>query len=238
MSIYITGDCHCDFKHIKYFCERFNLNHNDSIVICGDSGINYYKYKRNKIYKEYLNELGVTFLVVQGNHEKCNGELIGDKNYGNYKLQIEHNNKFVVEDKFPNIKFLLNGESYEIGDYNVLVVGGAYSVDKEYRIENNLGWWENEQPTEKEKERTIKTCENFNYKFDFVITHTAPLKYEPVEVFLNWINQDNVDKKTEIWLDELEDKLEYKMWYAGHYHTNKRIDNLRFLFNDIILLGD
>lgn len=238
MSVYITGDCHGEFSHIKFFCKRFNLNSDDTIIICGDSGLNYYKYKKNKKYKEYLNELGVQFLIVQGNHECDHSGLLNDKEYGNYYLKVEGKNKFIIEDEFPNLKFLLNGEGYELGDYNVLVIGGAYSVDKEYRIVNKLGWWCNEQPTKEEKTRAIEVCEEHDYKFDFVITHTAPLKYEPVEVFLPWIEQDKVDKRTEIWLDELENQLDYKMWYAGHYHINKHIDNLHFLFNDIILLGD
>jgi len=27
-----------------------------------------------------------------------------------------------------------------------------------------------------------------------------------------------VDKSTEIWLDEIEEQLDYKKWYCGHYH--------------------
>ena len=38
----------------------------------------------------------------------------------------------------------------------------------------------------------------------------------------------------EEYLDVICEKLQYKMWYCGHYHTDKRVDNVRFLYHDII----
>ena len=71
-------------------------------------------------------------------------------------------------------------------------------------------------------------------KIDVILSHTTPLKYEPKEVFLSFIDQSNVDKSTEEWLDIIENKTEYKKWYCGHYHTNKMIDRINFLFKDIV----
>ena len=47
------------------------------------------------------------------------------------------------------------------------------------------------------------------------------------------IDQGKVDKSTETWLDSIEDRLTYKHWYAGHYHTEKDIDRLTLLFESI-----
>ena len=71
-----------------------------------------------------------------------------------------------------------------------------------------------------------------------MLSHTVPLKYEPVEVFLPMIDQSEVDKSTEIWLDEIEEKLSYRRWYSGHYHTSKAVDRLRILFEDYAVLGE
>ena len=60
-----------------------------------------------------------------------------------------------------------------------------------------------------------------------------PYKYIPREVFLPGINQSTVDNSTEHFLDKVEKRLNYKKWYCGHYHTNKKIDKLEFLFEDI-----
>ena len=62
------------------------------------------------------------------------------------------------------------------------------------------------------------------------LSHTAPFKYEPVEVFFKDFDQSKVDKTTEKWLDSIEDKLTYKKWYLGHYHTDKKIDKIQIMF--------
>ena len=64
------------------------------------------------------------------------------------------------------------------------------------------------------------------------------MKYEPVEVFLPFIDQSKVDKSTEKWLDSIEDKLEYKEWYCGHYHIDKDIDKIHFMFHTVRILDD
>jgi len=63
------------------------------------------------------------------------------------------------------------------------------------------------------------------------------IKYEPIEVFLPGIDQSTVDKTTEGWLGRIEDCLDYKEWYCGHYHTDKSIDNMRFMMDDIVEFG-
>ena len=40
----------------------------------------------------------------------------------------------------------------------------------------------------------------------------------------------------EEWLGEIEEKLDYKRWYCGHYHTVKKIDKMQFMFEDIDVL--
>ena len=39
-----------------------------------------------------------------------------------------------VEDKYPNLLFAKDGEVYDFDGYKCLVIGGAYSVDKYWRI--------------------------------------------------------------------------------------------------------
>ena len=72
---------------------------------------------------------------------------------------------------------------------------------------------------------------------DVVLSHTTPLKYEPVEVFMSGVDQSKVDKSTENWLDKIEDRLSYKKWYCGHYHTEKKIDNLEIMFENFDEFG-
>lgn len=55
-----------------------------------------------------------------------------------------------------------------------------------------------------------KQLNRVGWMVDVVLTHTVPLKYEPVEMYLDGIDQSKVDKSTEEWLDKIEDKLTYK----------------------------
>ena len=98
------------------------------------------------------------------------------------------------------------------------------------------GWWPDEQPSPQIKEKVERVLEERNWQVDVVFSHTCPLKYEPVEVFLPGIDQSTVDKSTEEWLDTIESKLHYERWYCGHYHTEKQVDKLRFMFEDYALL--
>lgn len=97
-----------------------------------------------------------------------------------------------------------------------------------------MGWWKDEQPSEEIKKKCEKMLESEKWNVDIMLTHTAPLKFEPTECFLDNIDQGLVDKSTEEWLDKIEEKLNYKKWYAGHYHTDKVVNNkFEFLFNDV-----
>ena len=48
------------------------------------------------------------------------------------------------------------------------------------------------------------------------------------------IDQNTVDDSTERWLDGIEEKVDYKAWLCGHWHIEKQIDKLRFLFHDVL----
>ena len=45
------------------------------------------------------------------------------------------------------------------------------------------------------------------------------------------------DTSTEQWLDEIERRLHYARWYAGHFHTTKTVGKLRLIYQDYARLG-
>lgn len=105
----------------------------------------------------------------------------------------------------------------------------------EYRLRMGYRWFPDEQPSEEVRRYVEQQLDKANWNVDVVLTHTCPRKYEPVEHFLPGIDQSKVDKSTENWLDSIEDRLDYREWYCGHWHINKKIDKLTFLFHDIRL---
>ena len=134
--------------------------------------------------------------------------------------------------------FAKDGEFYDIAGARTIVIGGAYSVDKYYRLMRNWGWWPDEQPSEEIKAYVEQQLEHCNWTVDTVLSHTVPVKYEPTEVFLQGLDQSTVDKSTEIWLGEIEKRLSYRKWYAGHYHTEKCVDKLEIMFTNYACLGE
>jgi len=88
------------------------------------------------------------------------------------------------------------------------------------------------------RSRVEAQLERLGWQVDIVLSHTCPLRYEPREAFLDGIDQAKVDKSTELWLDEIEARLQYRRWYCGHHHTTKRIDRLQFMYKDYDMLGN
>ena len=115
-----------------------------------------------------------------------------------------------LEDAYPNLLFAMDGEVYNLGGIETLVIGGAYSIDKFYRLAYGYGWWPDEQSSSAIKEKVERVLDERAWKVDAVLSHTTPLKYEPVEMFLSGVDQSKVDKSTEEWLDTIEDRLDYK----------------------------
>lgn len=81
------------------------------------------------------------------------------------------------------------GEVFDLDGKKAIVMGGAYSVDKMIRLMYGYGWWPDEQPSEKIKRGVERKLDELGWKVDVVLSHTTPLKYEPVEVFLEGIDQ-------------------------------------------------
>ena len=136
------------------------------------------------------------------------------------------------EEEFPDLLFAKDGEVFELDGKKAIVMGGAYSVDKMIRLMYGYGCWPDEQPSEDIKKDVERKLDELGWKVDVVLSHTTPLKYEPVEVFLKGIDQSKVDKSTEEWLDGIEEKLDYGKWYCGHYHTEKKIDRVEIMFEN------
>lgn len=137
---------------------------------------------------------------------------------------------------YPNILFAIDGEVYDFNGNSCIVIGGAYSVDKYYRLARGWSWFPDEQPSEEIKAKVERVLAERNWKIDIVLSHTGPLKYEPTEVFLPMIDQSTVDKSTEVWLEQIEAKLDYERWYFAHYHTEKEVGKIRIMHNDYTMI--
>lgn len=230
MKYFITGDIHGDVTRIEDFCKVNKDVIDSTIIILGDCGFNYFENIRDMILKERANKLGITLLCIKGNHEIHPDQL----DY--YKTKEWNGAPVYYEEDFPNILFAKDGEIYTIGDRKVFVIGGAYSVDKYYRLATGMKWFPSEQPSAETKMFSLKTLDKNGWKADIVLSHTSPLKTQPVHMFLPTTDQSTVDNSTEEFLEEISDKLDFDKWYFGHYHADWQNGKYEMLFQSIKLL--
>jgi 3-oxoacid CoA-transferase subunit A len=195
------------------------------LIILGDAGINYYLNNKDEELKNILELYKIKLFCIQGNHEER------PENISSYHEVEMFGGKVYIEDNHPNLIFAKNGELYNIDEKSILVVGGAYSVDKDYRLRKGYQWFKDEQLNNKERDIILKKYKGKH--IDIVLSHTCPLKYEPTEMFLKGIDQSKVDNTMEKFLDQLEESIEYNKWYCGHWHIEKKISKIEFMFGRI-----
>lgn len=229
-KVKLTGDTHGKFWRIDMFCYENpgSTKDNDLMIILGDAGINYHGDERDKEKKHQLAKLPMSFLCIHGNHEQRPESL------PNYKLIEWSGGEVWVEDDFPSILFAKDGEIYDIEGKKTLVIGGAYSIDKYIRLQHGYPYFENEQPSDEVKAYVESKLDLCGWKVDVVLSHTAPLSFQPREKFVPNLDQKTVDKSTEEWLDKIEKKLDYTHWFCGHFHTIADKQKMHFLFENYV----
>lgn len=244
MAVYMTGDIHGDpirLWSIENFCNNHKTTTDDWLICLGDVGLNYYgaKSKEEISLKNEAAKLPIKMFCIHGNHERRPIKEDGYKEIEVTEGAIQ--GPMLWDPRYPNQYFAIDGAVYKIQTsertLNALVCGGAYSVDKFYRLQFRANWWPDEQPNELTKGlvRLMAT----RYPIDIMLTHTCPLRFEPKELFLDCIDQSTVDTSTEEFFDELYKQFpadQKPMWYFGHFHGNKYTDDYVMLFDDIIEL--
>jgi len=228
--IILTGDTHRDFNRVFDFCEECGTTSKNVIIILGDAGINYYLDESDWMLKQELNRLPATLLCVHGNHEERPEEI------ETYEEQAWCGGTVYIEPEFPNLLFAKDGEVYDLDGCSTLVIGGAYSVDKFFRLSGGAPWFPTEQPDETVKRRAEAKLDQIGWQVDCVLSHTVPLRYIPRQALLPGINQSAVDHSTEEWLDTIERRLRYSRWYAGHYHVDSQEGPVRIVQDDFLEL--
>lgn len=110
------------------------------------------------------------------------------------------------------------GEILSIEGKNCLCVGGADSIDKDWRLQYEKEkeqkiWWKEEEIGEEDIENAKQNLSKLNGKVDFVFTHTPP-------AFLvsKLFTQPNLSN-SEIRLDAILNECDFGCWYCGHLHT-------------------
>lgn len=249
--IYITGDTHCNFTRFTKKQRAklpFDLTAQDSVIVCGDFGLLWEKDKTFDFNLDWLSGLPFRILWVQGNHE--NYDMIAE-----YPLEEWNGGKVrhIARDK---IILLERGQVFNIEEKSFFTFGGASShdiqggvLDKDdlnyakkrkkairsglpYRVKH-FSWWEQELPTKEELLEGLSNLEHISYQVDYVISHFASNRIQEIIAMYDSISgyprknygQDVLTN----YFDMLEDRLQFKKWYFGHYHNDFCVDDKHIL---------
>lgn len=230
----VRGDCHGDFTWLNSHMFKI-LNPADyGIIILGDCGFNTGNKFHDSFKKNYASEYGYHIYCVRGNHEVRPENVVGMSRIWDNNVQAN----VWYEPKYPLIRYFDNFGIYylksELREYRTLVIGGAYSVDKYYRLKNNLPWWEDEQLTEVEKAEVERLIRQGGKHFDLVLSHTCPYSLRPTDRFLSVVDQSTVDTSMEEWLDTIKDMITYDVWLMGHYHIDRFVDRHNIFYYNCV----
>lgn len=221
--IYFTGDVHGSSYDLINRFSNIELTPDDVIVILGDAGFNYFGNRKDLANKMHIkNEICATVFCVHGNHERR------PETISTYITREFLGGTVYFEPEFPNLVFAVDGERYLFDVYTALVMGGAYSVDKYYRLKSGHHWFSDEQISE-EKRLQILDSIRANPTVDLVLTHTCPYEWQPTDLFLPSVDQSAVDNTMEHFFSECEQILNYKCWLFGHFHDSRRINDKAYM---------
>lgn len=211
-NLYVCGDIHGEFAELITNIERYGIQ-NSAVILLGDCGFGfhnpgYYPHIYNKKLKKKLDKYNNIILCIRGNHD--------DPRY--------YDDPEFIPD-LPRIKTLPSNTLLKVLGYNILCIGGAISIDRVDRIEDDkkrpnlkhpLSYWENERID------YIEDIESINCRVDIVLSHTAPISYDPP-----LFRDSKMDE--ELWEDILESRnylekinsgIKPKRWYYGHFHNS------------------
>lgn len=224
--IFITGDTHIPIDIYKLsmanFPEQKRLSRNDTLIICGDFGGVWDQSKEDEYWLDWLEKKTFTVIFVDGNHE--NFQLLN-----NYPVEEEFGGK--VHRIRENVLHVLRGEVITLEGKKFFCMGGASSHDKQFRTEGK-DWWPEEMPCQAEYVSAVSNLKKNNWKVDYVITHCAPKDTQ--KKIAEHYKHDNLNSFLQYIVD---DDLEYKHWFFGHYHIDEKIDdNHTAVYQNIIPL--
>ena len=226
--VFVTGDVHCPIDihklNTKNFPTQKGLTKNDYLIVCGDMGIVWSNpdmkgYKEDIYWQKWFNTRNYTTLFVDGNHE--NHPLLASYPVVDFCGGKAHQIK-------ESVYHLMRGEIYNIGNKTFFCFGGASSHDKHIRKEGK-DWWPEEIATMSEMNYAIDNLAKFNNSVDYIITHCCGSDIQ--DMFADWYEKDGMTS----FFKFINESVEFKHWYFGHYHIDKQITSKHTCIYDNII---
>jgi predicted phosphodiesterase len=205
-KVLIVGDTHGDAVFLKNLCHEATEQGATTIIQLGDFG---FVFDHLNPIISWLDENDDhKFYWLDGNHDEHNyieEWIVGD---GDDNAPIPH-----FHDR---LFYCPRGSVEQIGTKTCMFVGGAYSIDKQYRHEN-ISWWPQEKIRLSDVLSAKKNADGRT--IDVMFSHDRPGSEE----LLNMLHSHGykVDPDSASNREHLEEVVEYvrpQNLYHGHYH--------------------
>lgn len=214
-DLYFCGDIHGKYRELIWtLCVSKNIK-NAAVVVLGDFGVGFTKnmdreYKRSepKLIKNNL-----TIYTIRGNHDDPD-----------YFKDNSHS--------YPRLKFMQDHQIYGLAGRKLYIIGGAHSTDAntnpecssvpDRKLETETRLKKGKLPTWWENECVDKKYNNLPIKVDIIISHTAPLRFEPIPIRTSEISTSQYDKILDErkYLDYVLQEVRADYWFYGHFHKS------------------
>ena len=187
------------------------LKAGDMLIVCGDFGYIFDGSKLERQVIDYLSTRRFVTAFVDGTHDNM-------KKINSSRVTYWHGG--MIHRIKGNLIHLCRGQIFDIEGNSYFTFGGGESTDKDMRIEKGL-WWREEEPTPQEMAMGAKNLDERGCKVDYIITHEPPSLVKSSMLLLRG-GSDRVNKLNG-YFEEIGRSCEYKHWYFGSLHEDRRI---------------
>lgn len=218
MKILAVGDTHGNTSAIcNVAIPQAQKNDCETLIQCGDFGYweHYDDGKRflDKVSKHLVRNQ-MKMLWIDGNHEN-HPKLWADYAPGGDGLCLIR----------PNLHYIPRGTVFKLGHVTCLGLGGAFSIDRDWRINQELIadrpqtlWWPTELIRPEDAEVAIENAKEYG-PIDIMFTHDCPSGTD-----IPGIHSENKWIFPETWrnrdlLREVFDRVQPRLLIHGHYHV-------------------
>lgn len=229
MKILFLGDTHGNTAWVKRVFEHYADQNIDRIVQLGDFGIwpGAAGVKFREKVSKYAEKYGIPVYFIDGNHEDF------DKLWGKLTQNSTlHNGDDILNSAgfleiLPGLFYIPRGTVWEWDGIRFAGVGGAVSIDREYRLsyERATGqkiWWEQEQLTDYDQ----SVIELFDGTVDVLVSHDTYIN--PVSD-TSWYKNDPESTAHRLKMLDVVSHLQPRVNIHGHYHYRHTTQDYRAL---------
>jgi len=175
MKLLMAGDTHGNQTHCRYLIDKAVQNECDRVFVLGDFG--YWEHTQSGVkFLKKLNRYATTnnmpVYFLDGNHDKISRLL--------KKYQETDDEGFVLVR--PMIRYAGRGHRWSWGGIRFISLGGAYSVDKDWRLEREAHtkkpetlWFPEEEMSDEDMTKILENTESVHV----MLAHDKPRGSNP-----------------------------------------------------------